>query len=78
MEERTVEGLKGLRVDHSPLPPFCSHHVKERNGLSPAQMRAAMDAVSKGITVTRASKEYEVPRSTLHDRVHGNTWYHRY
>ena len=31
-----------------------------------------MDAVSKGISVTRASKEYGVPRSTLHDRVHRN------
>ena len=35
-------------------------------------MRAAMDAVSKGMSVTRASKEYGVPRSTLHDRIHGN------
>ena len=35
-------------------------------------MRAAMDAVSKGMSVTRACKEYGVPRSTLHDRVHGN------
>ena len=25
---------KGPRVGHSPLPPFCSHHVKESNGLS--------------------------------------------
>ena len=35
-------------------------------------MRGAMDADSKGMSVSRAAKEHGVPRSTLHDRKLGN------
>ena len=30
----------------------------------------AIDAVKKGMSVRKAAQKYEVPRSTLHDRVH--------
>ena len=34
VEGRILEDLKFPHVGHSPLLPFCSHHVKESNGLS--------------------------------------------
>jgi len=36
------------------------------------QLRAAMDAVKKGtLNIKRAAVEYEVPKSTLQDRILG-------
>lgn len=35
-------------------------------------MRAPIDAVKKGMSMNRSAKEHGVPKSTLHDRVHGN------
>ena len=65
--------LKGsLRRSQSAPAVLQSPRKRKRKQWSESQMRAAMDAVSKGMSVTRACKEYGVPRSTLHDRVHGN------
>ena len=52
-------------------PPIL-HSPLKRKRWSQEQMRAAINAVKKGMSMNRAAKEHGVPKSTLHDRVHGN------
>jgi len=57
---------------HSQSAPAVLHspHKARRKQWTETQMRSAIDAIKKGqLSVLRGAVQYDVPRTTLHDRI---------
>jgi len=66
-------GKHGSRCRSQSAPAVLHSPCKaRRKQWTETQMRSAMDAIKKGqLSVLRAAVQYDVPRTTLHDRISG-------
>ena len=70
LKDRVLKATSSLSV---PLPLVSFNYRRDKyKHWTDGQMAKAVDAVkSRGLAVRRAAEEYDIPKSTLHDRVSG-------